>query len=249
MLHTTKGVFQMKVKDEGYYIIHGWMINRLKLSGNELSIYAIIYGFSQDNSSVFSGSIAYLSEWLNISRSTVIRALKSLTDNGCIIKNEEVYNGVKMNTYKYSETFLIQKLPNIDKENTDNLADDNIGCTETGGIKMTPGMSNEENTETQTVSQCENTSSMPKNTVKSTVFGKRRCRFSVDATPFPYINMDRGCQNDTGSIKMTPGMSDCHGGSIKMTPNNIEYNIDYNKKESISKKEENIDNPPIHLSG
>lgn len=241
----------MKVRDEGYYIIHGWMINRLKLSGNELSIYAIIYGFSQDNNSVFSGSIAYLSEWLNISRSTVIRALKSLTDNGYIIKTEEIYNGVKMNTYKYSEAFLIQRLLNSSTEDKDNPADDNICRPQTGGVKMTPGISNEDSAETEAASDCENIPSAPKNTVKSIAFGLggRRYRFSVDATPFPYTNMDRGCQNDTGSIKMTQGMSNRHGDGIKMTPNNIEYNIDCNKKENISKKEENIDNLPIHLSG
>lgn len=239
----------MKIKDEGYYIIHGWMINRLNLRGKELSIYAIIYGFSQDNSSVFSGSIAYLSEWLNTSRSTVIRALKSLTEKGYIIKNEEVYNGVKMNTYKYSEKFLIQTLLNNDADTAGNSADDDIYHSQTEGVKMIPGISNEDKPETEAASQRENTPDKPKNIVKTTAFGKRRCRFSVDATPFPYITPDRRCQNDTGSVKMKQDMSNHHEGSIKMTPNNIAYNIDYNKKESISKKEKNIDTPPIYLSG
>ena len=38
-----------KVKDDNYYITYGWMINQLQLKGNELQIFAIIYGFSQNN--------------------------------------------------------------------------------------------------------------------------------------------------------------------------------------------------------
>lgn len=239
----------MKVKDEGYYIIHGWMINRLKLSGNELGIYAIIYGFSQDNSSVFSGSIAYLCEWLNTSRSTVIRALKSLTEKGYIIKNEEVYNGVKLNTYKYSEKFLIQALLSSDTETADNPADDDIYRSQTGGVKMTRGMSNEENGGQEAVSQCENTSDEHQNAVKTSVFEKHKHSISGSGAPFTYITPNRGCQNDTGSIKMIQGVSNRYRGGIKMTPNNIEYNIERNKKESIGKKEKDIDTPPIHLSG
>ena len=37
------------VKNENYLVIQGWMITELKLKGNELLIYAIIYGFSQNN--------------------------------------------------------------------------------------------------------------------------------------------------------------------------------------------------------
>ena len=39
------------VKNENYLVIQGWMIAELKLKGNELLIYAIIYGFSQNNQS------------------------------------------------------------------------------------------------------------------------------------------------------------------------------------------------------
>lgn len=237
----------MKVKDEGYYIIHGWMLNRLKLKGKELSIYAIIYGFSQDNSSVFSGSIAYLSEWLNTSRSTVIRALKSLTEKGYIIKTEELYNGVKMNTYKYSETFLIQKLLDTSSDDNDNSTYDDCSF-ETGGVKMTPDMPDENSIEPEAASQCENAPSALQNPVKIIAFGKgkRRYTFYADKSqtiPFPYTNMDRGCQNDTGSVDATQDILNQDGGGIKMTPNKIAYNTDNNKKEKI------IDTPSIHLSG
>lgn len=243
-----KGVLLMKkVKDEGYYIIHGWMLNRLGLSGSELSIYAIIYGFSQDNNSVFSGSIAYLSEWLNTSRSTVIRALKSLTEKGYIIKNEEMYNGVKMNTYKYSDAFLIQRL--LSSEDNDDTMDG-----QTGSIKMTPDMSDDNNSEPEAASSCENPTYAKQDTVKITAFGKGNRRYTFykdksETVPFPYTDMDRGCQNDTGGIKATQGMQNQDGVSVNMTPNNIAYNIDLCKKESISKKDNITGTPPISLSG
>lgn len=61
-------------------------MNDLKLKGIDLLIYAIIYGFSQDGSSVFSGSIRYLQDWTNASRRAVQMSLKSLCDRGLIKK-------------------------------------------------------------------------------------------------------------------------------------------------------------------
>ena len=58
----------MKVKDESYLHFQGWMRTRLGLKGNELVIYAVIYGFSQDGSSWFSGSAGYLADWAGITR-------------------------------------------------------------------------------------------------------------------------------------------------------------------------------------
>lgn len=89
-----------KVKDENYYQISGWMVNRLGLKGAELQIFAIIYGFSQDGESVFSGSIGYLEEWLGVSKPTVIKALKELVTKEYIIKDTIEVNGVTFNRYK-----------------------------------------------------------------------------------------------------------------------------------------------------
>ena len=90
----------MAVKNENYIIIQGWMISELKLKGNELLVYAIIYGFSQDGESCFSGSRNYLAEWCNASLPTIDNALKSLCDKKLIIKNQEKRNNVIFNTYK-----------------------------------------------------------------------------------------------------------------------------------------------------
>ena len=89
---------KMLIKNENFIIIQGWMINRLGLSGNELLIYAAIFGFSQDGKSNFEGSRQYLAEWCNASISTVGRCLKSLIDKGLI---EQVYHSVDNQTVVY----------------------------------------------------------------------------------------------------------------------------------------------------
>ena len=71
-----------------YITIQGWMVSDLRLSGTELLVYAIIYGFSQDGTSSYEGTWTYLEEWTNASRSTVYRTLKSLIDKGYVTKTE-----------------------------------------------------------------------------------------------------------------------------------------------------------------
>ena len=83
-----------------YINIQGWMCSKLKLSGNELLIYALIYGFSQDGVSEFRGSRSYICKWFNISLPTVDKALNSLVEKDLITKREEIVNNVKYNCYK-----------------------------------------------------------------------------------------------------------------------------------------------------
>ena len=87
--------------EKEYYInIQWWMAQRLKLSGNELLTYAIVYGFSQDGESAFLGSSKYVSYALRVSRPTAIKALDSLTSKGLIIKTQEKINDIVFNRYK-----------------------------------------------------------------------------------------------------------------------------------------------------
>jgi len=50
------------MNNKDYIVIQGWMINELKLSGNDLLTYSLIYGFSKDGQSEYTGSIKYLCE-------------------------------------------------------------------------------------------------------------------------------------------------------------------------------------------
>lgn len=90
------------MRDDNYIVIPGWAINQLGLKGNDLIVFSIIYGFSQDGESEFSGSIQYLCDCLNVSRPTIINSLKNLVSLGYITKRAETRNGVVFNRYKVS---------------------------------------------------------------------------------------------------------------------------------------------------
>lgn len=88
-----------KVNRENYITIQGWMVTDLQLKGNELMIYAIIYGFSQLESQKYSGSRQYLAEWTNSTKRGVTKCLQSLAEKGLICREERVINGVKFCDY------------------------------------------------------------------------------------------------------------------------------------------------------
>ena len=77
------------------------MVNKLNLTGNELLCYALIYGFSQDKQSSFTGSRKYIAEILGFkSLNSVDTLLKKLVDSKLIIKESQNINNVVFNSYK-----------------------------------------------------------------------------------------------------------------------------------------------------
>lgn len=77
-----------------YYKIYKWMASKLELDGNDLLVYAIIYGFSQDGESVFSGKKPYLTEMTNSSKMSVMRSLAKLEEKKYIVKTFELGNPI-----------------------------------------------------------------------------------------------------------------------------------------------------------
>lgn len=87
------------VNDNNFIAIQGWMRTKLNLKGNELIVYALIYGFSQDGNSSFSGSRRYIAEWCGCSMRTVDNTLASLLGKRLIVKHEKDVNGVRLCDY------------------------------------------------------------------------------------------------------------------------------------------------------
>ena len=77
------------IRNENFYTVFGWMLNKLHLSGNKLTIFAVIYSFSQDGKSEFKGSLSYLMDFVGASRATVIRCLTQLEADGLICKEKK----------------------------------------------------------------------------------------------------------------------------------------------------------------
>lgn len=108
---------ESKVRNENYYQIQGWMINSLGLKGIALSVYAIIYGFSQDGESEYTGSLQYLCDFTGgTSKPTVIKALKELVEKEYVFRREEYINSVKFNRYRVNLP-LLKKFNGGGKEN------------------------------------------------------------------------------------------------------------------------------------
>lgn len=118
------------VRDENFYQISAWMINKLGLKGTALSIYAIIYGFTQDGETEFSGGRKYLVEFTGTSLPTVDKALSELCDKNYIIKTSITINNVVFNRYKVNIETLrgVKKLYGGSKETLHNnkLQNDNF---------------------------------------------------------------------------------------------------------------------------
>lgn len=94
---------ESKVKRGNHIVIQGFMLTDLHLKGNELLIYACIYGFSQAENQVFNGSLRYLADWTNSTKQGVLKCLKSLEEKQYIGKKEKYINGVKYCEYYATE--------------------------------------------------------------------------------------------------------------------------------------------------
>lgn len=105
------------IRDSNYVVIQGWMLTRLGLKGNELMIYAVIYGFTQNGETEFIGSMKYLADWTNSTVESVRKCIKSLIDKGYIVKT---LDGSGVNAYK---AVLSAIYPHVDKT-ADNFGND-----------------------------------------------------------------------------------------------------------------------------
>lgn len=122
------------MENTNYITIQGWMVKELKLKGNELLTFALIYGFTQDGESRFQGSCAYIADWLGSSRQTALNMLNLLTNKGLIIRNEKTVNGLKVCDYavncailatvqNFNTIYISNNNTLIDKDNLDNNTD------------------------------------------------------------------------------------------------------------------------------
>lgn len=87
------------MKDNNYIVIQGWMVSRLKLTGNALMVYACIFGFSQDGE-WFTGTASYLAEWCDCRKKYMLTLLKKMTDEGLLRKRTREQNGVTFCDYQ-----------------------------------------------------------------------------------------------------------------------------------------------------
>lgn len=88
------------------YAILGFMLTNLKLKGNKLLIYAIIFNLSNGGNQEFHGTQKDLSNWSGADRRTVTNTLRSLVDEGLLIKSEEYKNNIRFVSYRVAPIHL-----------------------------------------------------------------------------------------------------------------------------------------------
>lgn len=86
-------------KIDNYITVPGFAIVELRLSGNELLCYSLIYGFTQDNETEFRGSLNYVSSALNVTKQNAKKIIDRLIERGLIEKREMYFSGVKFCHY------------------------------------------------------------------------------------------------------------------------------------------------------
>ena len=89
---------------KGYTNIPDWMLS-LDLDVYETIILAVIYGFSQDGDSTFSGSQNYLARKAKCTRRKVAMVLPKLVEMGLVIKIDRDVRGIHLCEYKVSPVF------------------------------------------------------------------------------------------------------------------------------------------------
>ena len=119
----------------GWHIVVTEEMRALGLSGNDLMVFALINGFSQDGQGCFYGSLNYICETCGISRRTAIYILNDLVERGFLLKEETIQNGVKRVLYQVNRGSaeiapVVQKLHKGSAEIAPNNIKDNISPTE-----------------------------------------------------------------------------------------------------------------------
>lgn len=78
------------IRSDNHVCLDGWMINELELSGSELIVFALIWGFTQDGNQWCTASQAYIARWANISTRGLRKILDKLESKGLLIKETNI---------------------------------------------------------------------------------------------------------------------------------------------------------------
>ena len=89
-----------------FYTVFYWMISELHLKGAELPVFAIIYSFSQDGQSCFSGSLKYIAEFTGTSRRNVTRVINKLIEKSFVIRKTQIVDDKRFISYEVNSEVL-----------------------------------------------------------------------------------------------------------------------------------------------
>lgn len=76
------------------------MVSKLDLKGNELMIFALVHGFTQDGVQWFSGGLSYVAKWSNVTKKSACTILNKLVKKNLLKKSERTEKGIKYCKYQ-----------------------------------------------------------------------------------------------------------------------------------------------------
>lgn len=116
------------MNSKNFITIQGWMRTELGLKGNDLLVYAIIYGLSQTEDQTFTGSLQYLADWCGATKQGILKNIKNLMEKGLIQKYEGEKNGVKFCEYSCMVLNLVERGIKLSLTNNINNNKDKSNC-------------------------------------------------------------------------------------------------------------------------
>jgi len=94
------------MKDTNFFCVQAWMVTKLNLKGAERDIYAILYGFTQDNESECKCSYTYMSTITGYTKRAIMDAMDRLLAKNYIVKSGSDSDKDMRNIYKCNFDFI-----------------------------------------------------------------------------------------------------------------------------------------------
>lgn len=103
------------------FILHGWMVTELGLTGFELIAYALVHQFSmKSKAGLYTGGVPYLANWLSCSNNTARKYLHSLEAKGLVKAESGRRDGVPYCYYQVIDNHIPKILRDTHKKFEDN---------------------------------------------------------------------------------------------------------------------------------
>ena len=139
------------------FIVHSWMLTSLKLKGNELIAYAIIYKYSDIKGQKFIVSIRKLAEIMNVSKNTAQAVLDSLIKKGFI---HSVDTDFIVTAYRVDldliESFSVSETGTVPKTGTPQKSQEKQGSTGISNQESVPKTGTLENKKINNINKLAN---------------------------------------------------------------------------------------------
>ena len=186
------------MKAEQFVTIQGWMRTELNLKGNDLLVYAVIYGFSQAEEQRFSGSLQYLADWCGATKQGVQKNLKNLLERGLLCKTDIEKNGVKFCEYSctvynsVAQGIQLSCINNID--NTKEKESITINSNTTKNFEFGKPKSQKENLYSRCINLIDSYDFSVWGNIRTLLIDYLNFRISVKDKPL-YMNMWKGMLN------------------------------------------------------